>query len=796
MAETRRLTMQQALSQAEQAARKGDVDFAKQLYGAVLQKHPDHVLAKERLCKLEKDSQRNQARPTVQTDPSPDQMNTIFSLYNSGEMRKTEQACKKVLAIFPQASTVYTVLGATLMRQGKARQALKVHDKAIQLRPDFAEAYNNCGIAHKELGQMQKAIKNYDKAIQLKPDYTKAYYNRGNALKELGQMEEAIKSYDKVIQLKPDYAEAYNSRGNALKELGQMEEAIKSYDKVIQLKPDLAEAYNNRGNVLQDSGLPEEAIKSYDKAIVLKPDYAKAYSNRGIALKELGQLEEALKSCNKSIQLKPDYAEAFNNRGNVLQDLGQLEEAIKSYDKAIVLKPASAKAYYKRGTTLQNLGQLEEALKNYDQAIRLKPDYAEAYNNRGTTLQDLGQLEEALKNYDRAIRLKPDFAKAYNNRGIVVQNLGQLEEAIKNYDKTIQLKPDFAEAYNHRGTALQNLGRLEEAIKSHDRAIQISPKLYSARFNRSLAWLLGGNFQQGWPEYDFRLQTFKNRKRTFHQGAKWKAEPLENKIVFVYPEQGFGDTIQFMRYLPMLKKLGGKVIFEVRQPLLRLVETFQGYDQLWTYQQNQDASSMHKFDYHVPLPSLPGLFNTTLENIPSASPYLSVDNKLIRMWQTRIESKELFKVGIVWAASDDFKENRLRSIRLSNFKVLSDIKGLKLFSLQKDKPAKWTDIDPGEVVDIDLGAEISDFADTAAIIENLDLVVSVDTSVAHLAGALGKEVWTLLPFSPDWRWLLNRSDSPWYPSMRLFRPPSVCDWKSVLQEVRKALVQRSALMGD
>ena len=659
MAETRRLTIQQALSRAEKAAKKGDVDFAKQLYAAVLQKQPDHVLTKKNLRELQKDSQRNQARPAVQTDPSPDQMNTLHSLYNSGEMKKAEQACKKMLTLFPRAATVYTVLGSTLISQGKAEQALTIYDQAIQLQPDFVEAY----------------------------------YNRGIVLKGLGQMEEAIKNYDKAIQLKPDFAEAYNNRGNALKEFGRMEKAIKSFDKAIQLKPDYAEAYNNRGLVVQKLDQPEEAIK------------------------------------------------------------------------------------------------------NYDRAIRFKPDFAEAYNNRGVPLQDLGQMEEAIKSYDKAIRLKPDYAEAYHNRGLVVQKLGQLEEALKNYDKTIQLKPDFAEAYNHRGVALQNLGRLEEALKSYDRAVQISPKLYSARFHRSLIWLLRGNFQQGWPEYEFRFKALEGLKRTLQQGAEWQGEQLEDKIVFVYPEQGIGDTIQFVRYLPLINKLGGKVIFEVRQPLLRLMNTFKGYDHLWAYQKNRDVSSMNRFDYHVPLLSLPGLFNTTLANIPSASPYLSVDNKLLRMWQKRIKSKDLFKVGIVWAGAGVHKGDHMRSILLSDFKVLNDIKGVKFFNLQKDKHAKWTDIDPGEVVDIDLGAEILDFADTAAIIENLDLVVSVDTAVAHLAGALGKEVWTLLPFSPDWRWMLNRSDSPWYPTMRLFRQPSVCDWKSVLQEVRKALVQRSAVMG-
>ena len=790
MAETLKLTMQQALSRAELAVKKEDVDFARQLYAAILQKHPNHLLAKKRLRKLERGSQPNQARPTSQTDPSPTQMNTLLSLYNSGEMSKTEQACKKVLALFPKASTVYTILGATLLRQGKTEQALKVYDQAIQLKPDYAEAYNNRGIALQKLGQLEEAIKNYDKAIQLEPDFTEVYNNRGNALIELGQLEKAIRNYDRAIQLKHDYMDVHYNRGNALKELGRLKEALKSYDQAIQLKPDFAQAYYSRGIVLKDLGQLKAGLESYDRAIRFKPDYVEAYMNRGKAHKELGQLEEAIKNLDQAIQLKPDLAEAYHNRGLALQELGQLEEAIKNYDRAIQLQPDFAQTYDNRGLALQDLGQLEEALKSYDRAIQLQPDYAQAFCNRGNTLQELDQPEEAIKNYDRALQLKPDYTNAHYNRGTALQKLDLLEEAVKSYNRAIQFKPDFVKAYNNCGNVLKRLGQLEDAIICFEKALQISPNFYSARYNRSHVRLLEGKLEQGWPEYEFRFKALKKRKPTFQQGAEWQGEPLENKKVFVYPEQGFGDIIQFIRYLPMIKELGGKVIFQVTKPLLRLMETFQGYDQLWSEQHNLDASSKNNFDYHVPLLSLPRLFNTTLENIPSASPYLSADNKLIRMWQKRIASKKLFKVGIVWAASDEFKANRLRSIPLSNFKVLNDIKGVKLFSLQKDKPAKWTDIDPGEVVDIDLGVEILDFADTAAIIENLDLVVSVDTSVAHLAGALGKEVWTLLPFSPDWRWMLNRSDSPWYPSMRLFRPPSVYDWKSVLQEVRKALVQR------
>ena len=434
MAETRRLTVQQALSQAKKAAKKGDLDFAKQLYAAVLQKHPDHVLAKKRLRKLERDSQRNQTRPAVQTDPTQDQMNTLRSLYNSGEMRKAEQACKKMLAIFPQASTFYIVLGATLISQGKAEQALKVYDQAIRLKPDYVEAYYNRGVALQSLGRLEEAIKSYDRTIQLQPDYTVAYNNRGVALKALGQLEEAIKSYDQAIQLKPDYAEAYNNRGNALKELGQLEEAIKSSDQAIKLKPGYAEAYNNRGVALKELGQLEEAIKSFDRTIQLKPDYAVAYNNRGIALNELGQEKEAIKSYDKAIQLKPGFAEAYYNRGNVFKDLGRAQEAIKSYAKVIQLKPDYAKAYNNLGIVYQESGRLEKAVEQYRKALLVNPELAEVYAQL-SSIKKFTEFDADIKAMEKLLNAKDSDQR---QKIIIGFALGKAFEDLKQSKKSFQ----------------------------------------------------------------------------------------------------------------------------------------------------------------------------------------------------------------------------------------------------------------------------------------------------------------------------------------------------------------------
>ena len=452
MPQSRQLTIEQAISQAKKATRQGDTAAALQLYNAVLKHQPNHPIAKKGLRKLQKELPRNQSVQAQTTNHLQEKINALVNLYKTGQMTKTEQACRELLQIYPQSLTVINILGVALQRQGKSQEAVQAFDKAIELKPDYAEAYSNRGNALKGLGQLKAAVESCEKAIELKPDYAEAYSNRGNVLKDLEQLKAAVESYDKAIELKPDYAEAYSNRGNALKGLGQLKAAVESCEKAIEFKPDYAEAYSNRGNALKELGQLKAAVESYDKAIELNPDYVNAYSNRGIALQELGQLKAAVESYKKATELQPDYTEAYNNRGNALKDLGQLKEAVESYDKAIDLKPDLAEAYSNRGIALKGLGQLKAAVESYEKAIKLKPDLAEAYSNRGNALKELGQLKAAVESYDKAIELKPDYVNAYSNRGIALQELGQLKAAVESYAKAIDLKPDYAEAYRNIST--------------------------------------------------------------------------------------------------------------------------------------------------------------------------------------------------------------------------------------------------------------------------------------------------------------------------------------------------------
>ena len=392
MSPSQQLTIEQAISQAEKAARQGNVAVARQLYNAILRHQSNHPIATQGLRKLQQELPYHQLLPAQMADPSPDQINALINLYHSGQMTKAEQACKELMQTYPESLTVLNVLGAALAGQGQFQQAVQVFDNMIQLKPNLAEAYINRGVALKKLGQLEAAAADYEKAIRLKRNLAETYIDRGNTLTELGQLEVAAANYEKAIRLKLDLAETYINRGNALTELGQLEVAAANYEKVIQLKPDSAEAYNNRGNALTELGRPEAAVESYSKAIELKPNLVEAYSGRGDALTELGQLEAAMDSYDQAIELQPDYAEAYINRSDALTKLGQLEAAVDSCNRAIQIQPDYAEAYINHGNALQELGRLGEAVENYRKAISIAPqnglfwaDYAECLQSMKPT---------------------------------------------------------------------------------------------------------------------------------------------------------------------------------------------------------------------------------------------------------------------------------------------------------------------------------------------------------------------------------------------------------------------------
>ena len=669
-------------------------------------------------------------------------------------------------------------------RQGQLAKALALYEELLAFVPDHVDALHLSGLIAAQTNNQRKAVELIGKAIAIYPGNPAFYWNRGLALQELNEFEEAVASFDNAIAIKPDFYDAYVNRGFALLGLKKFDAALESFDNAISLKPDNHISHFNRGYALQNLGKLEAAIECFDQAISLKPDVPEAYSNRGMALQELKKLNEALSSYNKAISIKPDFAEAYSNRGNTLQQLKQYDTALASYDKAISIKPDFAEAYFNRGNTLQELKQYDAALESFDKAIALKPDYHQACYNRGTLFHELKQLDAALASYEQTISLKPDYHQAYVNRAVVLKLLKQPDSALASFDKAISLKPDYADAYSNRGNLLHEQLRLDEALASYDKAISLKPDFADAYWNKSLTLLLSGNFRQGWELYEWRWkkEKFTSPRRDFTQPI-WLGEgSIAGKTILLHSEQGLGDTIQFCRYVPLVADLGARVILETDCSLAGILDGLRGLSQ-----QLVKGSTLPDFDCHCPLMSLPLAFKTDIDTIPFSRQYLKCVPDKLSQWKKRLGKQTKPRIGLAWSGSIMHSNDHNRSIPLSAMSMHLP-KGFTYVSLQKDV----RDIDKPTLESnpniLHFGDELKDFTDTAALCELMDVVISVDTSVAHVNAALGNPTWVLLPFSPDWRWLLDRDDSPWYPDVRLFRQQKPDDWAEAFEKLKSALL--------
>ncbi len=576
-------------------------------------------------------------------------------------------------------------------------------------------------------------------------------FQQGLELHQQGRLAEAENAYRQVLQQSPDHAEALHLLGVAAIQTRRTRLAIELIGRAVALKPDHAEAHVNLGIALQQDQRPEAAIASFDRAIALEPDFAEAHYNRGLALQSLHRPGEAVQSYDRAIELAPDYTEAHCNRGAALQELKRPEEAVASYERAIALQPDLAEAHYNRGLALRELKRPEDSLASYDRAIALTPDHADMHINRGIALQELLRPEEALTSYEHAIALNPNSERAYINRGVLLQEMQRPEEAVASYNRAITLAPDHAEANSNKGFCLLQIGQFEEGWRLHE-------------WRRNSA---------GTPA-----------ARPYPQPVWLGEQPIAGKTLFLYWEQGFGDTIQFYRYARLAQARGARVVLEVPHALEALLKPLDRAIQVIRPQQ-----SPGRFDYHCPLSSLPLAFGTTLETIPSATPYIIADATLRAKWSARLKPASRPRIGLVWSGNPEHRNDRNRSVDLATC--------LKLLSPDADWISLQKDIRPADAATLlqlrqschisDFSGQLTDFSQTAALTDLMDLIVTVDTSVAHLAAAMGKPVWLLLPYNSDWRWLLDRDDSPWYPSMRLFRQQQIGHWPVVIGQVKTAL---------
>ena len=634
-----------------------------------------------------------------------------------------------------------------------------------------------------QAGRLAEAEQTYNRILAIQPDHFDSLHLLGIVFHQRGEHTQALWHIDLALKINPINIPALNSRGIALRELKRFEDALASYDRALKLLPDFAEALLGRGDALKELRRFEEALASYDRAVAVRPDYVQAHANRGDILNRLERFEEALASYDRAVAVHPDFADAHANRANVLHALKRFDEAMASHDRALALRPDLAEAHTNRGSTLHELMWFDEALASHDRALALRPDYTEAHYNRGNALHKLKRFAEALASYERALALRPDFVEALANRGVALDGLNWFEEALASYDRALAVRPDYAKAFVDQGDTLFQLRRFEEALASYDRAIALRPDDVEAHCHEGMCRMLIGDFERGWQKLEWAWIAVRQRnaKRIFSQPQLFGSNALEGKTVLLHAEQGFGDIIQFCRYVPLVAERGARVILEVYETLRELMSTLPGVAQIVTA-----GEPLPDFDMHCPLLSLPLALGAGSATILSQTPYLRASPQAVMDWNERLGPRHRPRIGLAWSGQPSHDNDHNRSMKLGSF--LPPLAGFDATYVSLLQDVREDDTPVLQRSDIlHFGKELKTYADTAALIANLDLVISVDTSVAHLAGALAKPLWILLPFTPDWRWLLDRDDSPWYPTARLFRQDETRSWDSVMARVRAAL---------
>lgn len=552
---------------------------------------------------------------------------------------------------------------------------------------------------------------------------------------------------------------------------------------------------------LHESGSIQEAIQIYQSLWQRFPKNTMVLFYLGIAECQIREFDKGAQHLARFIKDNPRNAAAYNNRGNALMELKRFDEAEICFNRAVQLNPKDADIFLNRAELYRHKGQRILALENINQCINLDAS-GDGHVNRSKLFEELGRLEEALSDIRYALALRPNEPQFHFNHARLLALSGEREAALTAYDHSLKLNPNFIEALNNRGNLLISMGRLDDGLASFDEAILQTDndpiRKNEALWNKSNSLLLKGEYLEGWELYEARwLKGRHSFPQRFFSKPLWLGETeISGSTLLVYAEQGLGDTIQFCRYLPLLKEKGVKVIFEVQKPLVSLMKQLPNVSEVIAA-----GRELPEFDYQIPLMSLPLVFETTVTSIPTSIPYLYSDTDTVKNWGDRFKKNvtTTLRIGLIWSGGfrpnqpNIWEVNARRNIPLQLLSILA-IPQCEFVSLQKgpDAVAQLRDLEndnwDGPQI-IDFTEDIEDFSDTAALIEHLDLVISVDTSTAHLAAAMGKPVWLMNRYDTCWRWMLERADTPWYPTMRIFRQPNPGDWGSVVTEIREALLR-------
>ena len=575
-------------------------------------------------------------------------------------------------------------------------------------------------------------------------------------------------------------------QAHVYKNQGDWVKAISLYEQILKSQPSNIDALYGASIAAIKLDNHPLAIALLSKAIKVNPNQWSVYALLGDVLMHIHDYEEAIVNFQLVLRVEPENTDVLLKCGNAWRSLKLYEMALECYQSLLQIEPDHLDGLYYAGVMLYFLNQYEAAFKKFKRVVELNPKHVNAYNELGVLSQHFNQNTQALACYEQALQLVPDHVLALYNRGNVLRLLNRPAEAIQNYDDVLRVMPQQHEVLNNKGNALRALNRLAEAHMCYQLAVQAKPDYADAYWNDALCLLLAGEFSHAWPLYEWRWASeFRFALRHFDQ-PQWLGQNLQGKTILLHAEQGLGDTLQFCRYASLIKARGAIVLFEVQNALLGVLTGFKGVDVLLA--QGED---LPHFDYHCPLLSLPGVLGTDLTSIPARVPYVFAQPQYQKKWRqrlARVAKTNKPKIGLVWAGNIAHSNDHNRSIALTQLQPILNLDA-SFIALQKELRDGDADYLAQHAEVYWAGASLYDFRDTAALISKLDWVITVDTAVAHLAGAMGKPVWILLPFSPDWRWLLDIQYSPWYPSARLFRQNAIGDWSGAINELTAATQQ-------
>lgn len=679
-------------------------------------------------------------------------------------------------------------LGALYQFLGNGEGAIVQYESILALHADNAQALAGIGRTLQAGGRWRDSLDYFERCLREVPDDASFSYSLGVSLHSLGRSEEALACFDRSLDLQPENAAAHNARGVSLKELGRADAALTAFRQAAELDAGLADAQFNIAIIFKEKGDYRNALDGFNRCLELQPTNKDAATVRGVLLRDEGLLEEAKESFELAASIAPDFAEAHCGLGLVYLDLDDLDEAVYSFEMALHFKDDYIEALFGLGRVSEKRGDYAEAANYYRRVVELQPDYAPGHCNLGVVLQKEVELGKAISCYERALEIEPNFVEAHNNMGLALRELGDFSESLECYERALELQPDYLDALSNKGMVLTDLGRLEEANACLDQVLEEDKQHLSARWQRAITKLLMGRFEEAWDEYRVRWESEDAPPRPFHY-LEWDGQELAGRRLLIFGEQGLGDEIMFSSCIPDLLAEEKDVVLECDA---RLADIFRrSFPEILVHgaKRSDDGSwvaRVPELDVQLPIGDLPRLYRRHLSDFPARKGYLVADQVKVSAWTERLSRLgDRPKVGISWKGGTKKTRKWLRSVDIKSLAPIFQVQGVDFISLQygdvSDELA-WLEREGG--VQLHHYPEaISDYDETAALISSLDLVISVQTAVIHLGGALGVNVWGMLPFSPEWRYMRDTKSMPWYPSVHLCRQGRPGEWVEVIQEI-------------